>query len=213
MRASLEHTSLPNPEPTVFVVDDDVSIRESLRILIRQAGWRAELFASAQAFLDHPHSNGPGCLVLEAVLPDRDGLDVQTITSTNQPHMPIIFITGDSDVPMTVRAMKAGAFDFLTKPFGPEILINAVRRAIDRSRAALSYAAETRALRDRYSSLTLREREVISLVVTGLSNKQVADKLGVSEITVKVHRATARRKLQAESLAELVKIEARLSPA
>jgi FixJ family two-component response regulator len=213
MTALLNYPSLPNPEPTVFVVDDDVSVRESLEMLIRQSGWRAELFASAQAFLDHPHANGPGCVVLEVTLPDLNGLDVQRITSTNQPHMPIIFMTGYGDVPMTVRAMKAGAFDFLIKPFGPDIAMNAIQRAIDRSEVAISYAAQARALRDRYSSLTLREREVISLVATGLLNKQVAEKLGISVVTVKAHRASAMRKLKAESLAEVVKMEARLSPA
>lgn len=211
MAVSLAHTLLPDPEPTVLVLDDDSSARESLETLIRQAGWKAEFFASAQAFLAHPHVNGPGCLVLEASLPDLNGLDVQKITSTNQPHVPIIFITGYSDVPLTVRAMKAGAFDFLTKPCGAEILMDAIQRAIDRSQSAIGYAAETRTLRERYASLTVREREVISLVVTGLLNKQVAKKLGISVITVKAHRASAKRKLHAASLAELVKIEARLS--
>jgi FixJ family two-component response regulator len=195
----------------VFVVDDDVAVRESLERLIHQAGWRAEVFASAREFLDHPPANGPACLVLELTLPDRNGLDVQKIASTNQPHMPVIFVTGYGDVPVTVRAMKAGAFDFLTKPFGPDVLIKVIRRAIDRSQAAIEDAAETQALRNRYASLTMREREVISLVATGLLNKQVADKLGISMITVKAHRASAMRKLEAQSLAEIVKMEARIS--
>ena len=213
MKTSLEYTSLPDPEATIFVVDDDVSVRESLEMLIRKKGWRAEFFASAQAFLDHPHVNGPGCLVLEVTLPDLNGLDVQKITSSSQPHIPIIFITGYDDISMTVQAMKAGAFDFLTKPFGPQLLIDTIERAIDRSKSAMRSTAETRALRERYSSLTLREREVTALVVTGLSNKHIAEKLGISEITVKAHRASAKAKLKAGSLAELVKMDARLSPA
>jgi RNA polymerase sigma factor (sigma-70 family) len=208
-----EYTSLPDPEATIFVVDDDVSVRQSLERLIRKEGWRAEFFASAHAFLDHPHVSGPGCLLLEVTLPDLNGLDVQKITSSNQPHIPIIFITGYADISMTVRAMKAGAFDFLTKPFAPQLLIDTIERAIDRSKSAVRSTAETRALRERYSSLTLREREVISLVVSGLSNKQIAEELGISEITVKAHRASAKGKLKAESIAELVKMDARLSPA
>jgi FixJ family two-component response regulator len=212
MIASIEPTSQLNTAPTVFVVDDDVSVRESLGILIRQAGWRPQLFASAQAFLDHPHVNGPGCLVLDVTLPDLNGLDVQKITSIDRPHMPIIFVTGYGDVPMTVRAMKAGAFDFLTKPFGTEML-DIIERAIDQSQAALSYSEEMRVLRDRYLRLTVREREVLSLVVAGMANKQVADELGISVITVKAHRGCAMHKMKANSLAELVKMEARLSPA
>src|SRR5882762_5538008 len=174
--------------PIVFVVDDDVSVRESLELLIRCAGWQPEIFASAQEFLSRPRVLAPSCLVLDVGLPDLNGLDLQKRVAADRTDMPIIFITGHGDVPMTVQAMKAGAVEFLTKPFGDEVLLSAIRSAIEHSRAALSHEAEIRVLRDGYASLTRREREVMALVVSGLLNKQVGGELGISEITVKAHR-------------------------
>lgn len=197
-------------EPTVFVVDDDVSVRESLELLLRHAGWRPQLFASAQAFLANPRVIAPRCLVLDITLPDLNGLDLQRRIAIDQPYMPIIFITGHGDVPMSVQAMKCGAFEFLTKPFAEEVLLNAIRSAIDRSQRALREEAEFQSLRERYVALTPREREVMQLVVSGRLNKQVGDELGISVITVKAHRGSLMRKMTAESLADLVKIDARL---
>ena len=196
--------------PTVFVVDDDISVRESLELLIRCAGWQAETFPSAQEFLSRPRVLAPSCLVLDVGLPDLNGLDLQKRVAADRSDMPIIFITGYGDVPMTVQAMKAGAVEFLTKPFGDEVLLGAIRNAIERSRTALSHEADTRALRDCYASLTPREREVMALVVSGLLNKQVGGELGISEITVKAHRGHAMRKMKAGSLADLVNMAARL---
>jgi FixJ family two-component response regulator len=195
--------------PTVFVVDDDISVRESLEPLIRHAGWQPMTFASAQAFLAHPQSLSPSCLILDVSLPDLNGLDLQRRVADRM-DMPIIFITGHGDIPMTVQAMKAGAVEFLTKPFGDEVLLSAVRHAIERSRTAVSHAAELRALRERYASLTPREREVMALVVSGRLNKQVGGALGISEITVKAHRGKMMRKMKAGSVAELVTMAARL---
>jgi FixJ family two-component response regulator len=196
--------------PIVFVVDDDVSVRESLELLIRSAGWQPETFASAQEFLSRPRVLAPSCLVLDVTLPDLNGLDLQKRVALDRVDMPIIFITGYGDVPTTVQAMKAGAVEFLTKPFGDDVLLNAIRHAIERSRTALRGEAEIRALRDRYASLSRREREVMALVVSGLLNKQVGGELGISEITVKAHRGKVMRKMKAGSLADLVNMAATL---
>jgi FixJ family two-component response regulator len=196
--------------PIVFVVDDDVSVRESLELLISSAGWQPETFASAQEFLFRPRVLAPSCLVLDVALPDLNGLDLQKRVAVDRTDMPIIFITGYGDVPMTVQAMKAGAVEFLTKPFGDDVLLTAIRQAIERSQSALRQEAEIRALRDRYASLSRREREVMALVVSGLMNKQVGGELGISEITVKAHRGKVMRKMEADSLADLVTMAARL---
>jgi FixJ family two-component response regulator len=196
--------------PIVFVVDDDISVRESLESLIRCEGWEPETFASAQEFLARPRTLVPSCLILDVALPDLNGLDLQKCIASDRKDMPIIFITGHGDVPMTVKAMKAGAVEFLTKPFGDEALLSAIRHSIERSHAALRREAEIGALRDYYASLTPREKEVLALVVSGLSNKQVGVELGISEITVKAHRGRVMQKMQAESLPGLVKIAARL---
>jgi FixJ family two-component response regulator len=205
LRSRMSHAT-----PIVFVVDDDVSVRESLEALIRCAGWQPETFASAQEFLSRPRVLAPSCLVLDVTLPDLNGLDLQKRVAVDRTDMPIIFITGYGDVPMTVQAMKAGAVEFLTKPFGDDVLVTAIRHAIERSRTALDHEVEIRALRDCYASLSRREREVMALVVSGLLNKQVGGELGISEITVKAHRGKVMRKMKAGSLAELVNIAARL---
>jgi FixJ family two-component response regulator len=196
-------------KPIVFVVDDDVSVRESLEMLIQFAGWQPETFASAEEFLAHPRVLTPNCLVLDVTLPDLNGLDLQKLVA-DRIEMPIIFITGYGDVPMTVRAMKAGAVEFLTKPFAEEALLGAIRHAIERSQTALGNEAEMQTLRDRYASLTPREREVMAMVVSGLLNKQVGFELGISEITVKAHRGRMMLKMKADSLAGLVRMAERL---
>lgn len=196
--------------PIVFIVDDDVSVRESLELLIKNEGWWPELFASAQEFLDCPRALVPSCLVLDISLPGLNGLELQERVAVERTYMPIIFITGYGDIPKTVQAMKAGAVEFLTKPFSEEILLMAIRQALERSRVVLAHEAEVRVLRSRYLSLTPRERQVMGLVVSGLLNKQIGAELGISEITVKAHRGQVMQKMKADSLAELVKIAAKL---
>jgi len=192
--------------PIVFVVDDDVSVRESLELLICNAGWQPETFESAQQFLCRERLLVPSCLVLDIALPGLNGLELQRRLTADRKDMPIIFVAEHADVAMTVQAMKAGAFDFLAKPFCDDALLSSVRQAIERSRTALDHEVEIRALRDRYRSLSRREREVMALVVSGLLNKQVGFELGISEITVKSHRGQVMRKMQAGSLADLVKM-------
>jgi FixJ family two-component response regulator len=206
---------MPHATPIVFVVDDDVSVRESLELLIDCEGWKAETFASAQEFLARPRVRVPSCLVLDVTLPDLNGLELQKRVATERVDMPIIFITGYGDVPMTVQAMKAGAVEFLTKPFGDDVLLSAIRHAIERSHTALGREAEERELQDCYASLTPREQEIMALVVSGLLNKQIGGKLGISEITVKAHRGKVMLKMKADSLADLVKMamSLRLTPA
>ena len=196
--------------PVVFVVDDDVSVRESLELLIQNEGWRAETFASAHEFLDRPRAPVPTCLILDVSLPGLNGLDLQQRVSGERADMPIIFITGHGDIPTTVRAMKAGAVEFLTKPFSDEVLLSAIRQALERSRAAIRHDAQIEELRKCYGALTPRERQVMALVVSGLLNKQVGGELGISEITVKAHRGKLMEKMKARSLADLVKMAAKL---
>jgi FixJ family two-component response regulator len=206
---SIEVSLMQDITSIVFVVDDDISVRESLELLLRTAGWQLETFASAQEFLCRPHPAVPSCLVLDVTLPGLSGLDLQKQLA-ERTDMPIIFITGHGDVPMSVQAMKAGAAEFLTKPFKDDVLLDAIRSAIERSRAALRLDAEIRAIKNCYESLTPREHEVMALVVSGLLNKQVGGELGISEITVKAHRGQVMRKMKADSLPDLVTMAARL---
>jgi len=196
--------------PIVFIVDDDISVRESLELLLRHEGLGVESFVSAQEFLGHPRATVPSCLVLDYSLPGLNGLELQKRIAVERNEMPIIFITGHGNIPMTVQAMKAGAIEFLTKPFSDQILLNAIHNALRRSKSLLDRDTEIRVLKARYTLLTAREREVMVLVVAGLPNKQVGGELGISEITVKAHRGSMMRKMEADSLPELVSMAARL---
>lgn len=196
--------------PIVFVVDDDISVRDSLELLITDAGWRPELCASAREFLERPRPLCPSCLILDVTLPDLNGLELQKRIAGDRPEMPIIVMTGYGDIPMSVRAMKGGAAEFLTKPVSPDVLLSAIESALARSRNALEERARLQGLLDRYQALSRREREVMALVVRGQLNKQVGGALGIGEITVKAHRGRMMRKMGARSLPELVTIAARL---
>jgi FixJ family two-component response regulator len=198
------------PEPTVFIVDDDISVRESLVALVAFAGWPVESFSSAQAFLEHARAPGPGCLVLDVSLPGLNGLELQERLNQDEVELPIIFITGHGDVPMSVRAMKAGATEFLTKPIDDKILLSEIAEAIGRSEVAYLEHTTLDRLRADYASLSKREREVMALIAMGLLNKQVGGDLGISEITVKAHRGQVMRKMKAHSFAELVNMAAQL---
>lgn len=210
VRHELGSAAMALNTPIVFVVDDDVSVRESLELLIQNEGWQVETFASAHEFLDRPHELVESCLILDVSLPGLNGLDLQQRIAADRKDMPIIFITGQGDIPMTVRAMKAGAVEFLTKPFSDEVLLKAIRQALENSRGALSEQILLKELRNSYASLTPREREVMALVASGLLNKQVGGELGISEITVKAHRGKVMEKMKAGSLADLVKMASRL---
>jgi FixJ family two-component response regulator len=199
-------------KPIVFVVGDDISVRESLEAILRREGWQAETFASAQEFLARPRPIVPSCLVLDLPLPDLNGLALQRRLAMERTDMPIMFIAGDGDVFTSVQAMKAGAVEFLMKPFEHNVLLDAIRKSLNLSRLTLAREMEMQTVRDRYASLTGRERQVLTLIISGLLNKQVAAELGISEITVKAHRRGVMQKMQAPSFAELVRIGTRLGP-
>jgi FixJ family two-component response regulator len=206
-------TGIQDPKPVVYVVDDDVSLRESLQAMVEESGFRPEVFASAGEFLRHSRQAIPGCLILDVSLPDLNGLELQRRMGAGQTTLPIIFITGHGDIPMSVQAMKAGATEFLTKPFSPKALLTAVCSAVDRSRECLAEQRVVKTLRDRLESLSRRERDVMALVTQGQLNKQVAATLGISEITVKAHRGKVMRKMKARTLADLLTMAARLREA
>src|SRR5712692_4643356 len=203
---------MTDSDPIVFVVDDDASVRDAVKRLIASVGLRVETFGSAHEFLNHKHPQAPGCLVLDVRLPDLGGLEFQRALAEANIHIPIIFITGHADVPMTVRAMKAGAVEFLTKPFRGQELLGAIQEAIAKDRVAWSERAKMTGLRVRYDSLTVREKDVFRLVVSGLLNKQIGGELGTSELTIKTHRGHVMQKMGAESLADLVRMSERLRP-
>jgi FixJ family two-component response regulator len=196
--------------PLVYIVDDDVSVRESIAGLVEEAGWRSETFPSAREFLERPRAQCPSCLILDIGLPDLSGLEVQQRLSRAHAEMPIIFITGRGDIPTTVQAMKAGAAEFLTKPFEPDTLTRAIEFSLERSRALLEEKAASQVLRDRHQTLSRREKEVMALVIRGQLNKQIGASLGISEITVKAHRGRMMRKMKVRSVPELVGIATRL---
>src|SRR2546428_13343285 len=198
-------------EPIVFVVDDDLSVRRSTERLIRAAGLKVHTFTSAREFLKHPRPEGPACLVLDVRMPGLSGMDLQRELAQSGIHIPIIFITAHGDIPMSVRAMKAGAAEFLTKPFRSRSLLDAVRAAIERDRSACKARSEARELHERYEQLTPREREVMPLITSGLLNKQVAGELATTERTIKFHRAHIMQKMKAGSLADLVRMVGKLA--
>jgi FixJ family two-component response regulator len=210
---TLSRPPVSNDVPIVFIVDDDVSVRESLELLVRNEKWKPETFASAQEFLNHPRKLVPSCLVLDVSLPGLNGLELQKQLAVEPINTPIIFITGYGDVPKSVQAMKAGALEFLTKPLDYQALVSAIRNALQRSGVALAQGSEMQELRDRYASLTRREQQVMTLVVSGLLNKQVGGELGISEITVKAHRRQVMQKMKANSLADLVRMASKLRAA
>ena len=201
---------MKQPDSIVYVVDDDSSVREAIKSLIRSVGLRVETFGTAQGFLKSARPDAPGCVVLDVRLPGLSGLDLQRELAANGINLPVIFITGHGDIPMSVRAMKAGALEFLTKPFRDQDLLDAIQQALERDRGARQQRLETAELRERFDSLTAREREVMGLVVSGLLNKQIAGELGTSEVTIKIHRSQVMKKMGAGSLAELVRMTEKL---